>query len=65
MSAPLNHVLHAVIVSLLLYVIMRFVLKQSELKSQTRSVFMGLVAGLYMIMFGHQFPPSQLNNNIM
>ena len=64
MDSPVNHLLHALVLSLLLYVVMRFGLKQSEMKAQTRSLVVGLLAGLYMLLFGHGMP-TKLNKNLL
>ena len=64
MDSPINHLLHALVIALIIYVIMRFGLKQSEMKAQTRSLVVGLLAGLYMLLFGHGMP-TKLNKNIL
>jgi putative effector of murein hydrolase len=56
MEGTLNHVFHAFIITIILYVIMKFVLKQSETMSLNRSVLIGSIALIYMILFGHGFP---------
>ena len=55
MSA-LNHLLHAFLLSLILFVLMRFVLKQSQTMALNRSILLGAVALIYMILFGHGLP---------
>ena len=56
MEGPLKHLLHAFIISLILYVIMKFALKQSQNMSLNRSLLLGAVALIYMILFGHGLP---------
>jgi putative effector of murein hydrolase len=56
MEGPLNHVFHAFILTLLLYVIMKFLLRQSQTMSLNRSILIGAVALIYMILFGHGLP---------
>ena len=56
MEGVLNHVFHAVIITIILYVIMKFLLRQSQTMSLTRSIFIGAVALIYMILFGHGLP---------
>ena len=63
MEGPLQMVFHGALVAVVLFVVMRFVLKQSDAKSMTRSVFAGLVVALYMVMFGHGAPGS-INSNL-
>ena len=52
MEGPLEHLLHGAVLSAVLYFVMKFLLKQSENVAVTRSLFIGLVATLYMLMFG-------------
>ena len=63
MEGPLHMVFHGALVAVVLFVVMRFVLKQSESKSMTRAVFVGLVVSLYMVMFGHG-TPGRVNSNL-
>ena len=56
MESPLTHVSHGFVIALVLYLVMRFVLKQSEAVSQTRAIFIGLAASTYMVAFGHGMP---------
>jgi len=64
MVNPLMHLVHAAVVTVVLYLLMKFVLKQSDAKSMTRSVVIGLVAALYMVLFGHG-APNKLNHNLL
>lgn len=56
MEGPLTHVLHAFIITLLLYVLMKFALRQSQTMALNRSILIGAVALAYMILFGHGLP---------
>jgi hypothetical protein len=56
MEGPLNHVFHAFLITLLLYVVMKFILKQSQTMALNRSILIGAVALIYMILFGHGMP---------
>lgn len=56
MEGALNHVFHAFILTIFLYVIMKFILKQSQTMALTRSILIGAVALIYMILFGHGLP---------
>jgi len=49
-------VLHSVFISVIVYIIMVYVLKQNYMISETRSVFLGGIALLYMLMYGHSLP---------
>jgi len=50
------HLAHAAVVTAILYLIMSRLLKQSENVAVTRSVVIGLLAALYMVVFGHGMP---------
>jgi putative effector of murein hydrolase len=56
MESPLNHLFHAFIITILLYVLMKFVLKQSQNMALNRSILIGAAALIYMILFGHGMP---------
>lgn len=49
-------VLHSVVIALILYLVMVFALKQNYMVAETRSIFLGGVVLLYMLMFGHGLP---------
>jgi hypothetical protein len=59
-----EHVLHAVVLTAVLYLLMFYGLKQTSNVAFDRSVLVGCVALIYMILYGHQFPPTKLNPNI-
>ena len=63
MENPLIMVLHGAIISVVLYLVMKFALKQSDIKALTRSVLSGLLVSIYMIVFGHGLP-KQINSNL-
>ncbi len=56
MESALNHLFHSVILAVILYVLMRFVLKQSQNMSLNRSILIAALALIYMILFGHGLP---------
>ena len=56
--------IHSVIIAVVLYVIMKFILKQPEMMAQDRSILMGALALVYMILFGHKLP-THINTNII
>jgi hypothetical protein len=60
MESPLNHLFHAFIITLILYVLMKFLLKQSQTMALNRSILIGALALAYMILFGHGLP-TQIN----
>ena len=57
-------VIHSAIITAILYVIMKFVLKQPEMVAQDRSCLFGASVLIYMILFGHSLP-TIINKNIM
>jgi putative effector of murein hydrolase len=56
MEEVFNHLFHALIITIILYVIMKFVLKQSQRMALNRSFLAGAIALIYMILFGHGLP---------
>lgn len=62
-EGALMMVLHSVIIAVILYLIMAFGLKQDKTVAQDRSVLIGGVALVYMLLFGHGLPTS-VNPNI-
>ena len=53
MESALSHLFHASIITIILYVIMKFFLNQSYTMSLNRSILIGALALIYMILFGH------------
>ena len=62
-EGPLIMVLHGGVIALILFVLMKYVLKQSYTKALSRSVLCGLLASAYMIVFGHKLP-TKVNKNL-
>ena len=56
MESALVHLFHAFILTIVLYLLMRFALRQSQNMSLNRSLLIGAVALAYMILFGHGLP---------
>lgn len=56
MESTPTHIVHAALITAVLYLIMRFALGQSYKMAMTRSVLIGAVALIYMILFGHGLP---------
>jgi hypothetical protein len=55
--------IHSAIITVILYVIMKFLLKQSDMVAQDRSILIGALILVYMILFGHSLPRN-INRNI-
>ena len=64
MEGGLKMVFHALVISLILYVIMKYLLKQSNSKAIDRSVLIGALLLAYMVLFGHGMP-KRINSNIL
>ncbi len=56
MESALMHLFHALIITLILFIVMKYLLKQSQTRALTRSILIGAVALIYMILFGHGLP---------
>ena len=63
MESGFTMFIHSAIITVILYVIMKFLLKQSEMVAQDRSILIGALTLVYMIMFGHSLP-THINKNI-
>ena len=64
MESSFTMFFHSAIIAAVLYVIMKFGLKQSEMIAQDRSILIGALALVYMILFGHGLP-TNINKNIL
>lgn len=56
MEGALMMLVHSIIITVILYIIMKFFLKQSETMSLNRSIIIGALVLIYMILFGHGLP---------
>lgn len=56
MESALTHLFHAFIIAVILYLLMRFALRQSQTMAMNRSILMAAIALIYMILFGHGLP---------
>jgi len=63
MESGFTMFIHSAIITVVLYIIMKYILKQSETKAQDRSFLIGAVVLIYMILFGHGLP-THINGNI-
>ncbi len=55
--------LHAAMIGAVIYMMMRYILNQSELVAEDRSIVIAAFVLIYMVMFGHGMP-NQLNRNL-
>tara|TARA_Y100000389_G_C17400050_1_gene484805 strand:- start:133 stop:324 length:192 start_codon:yes stop_codon:yes gene_type:complete len=63
MERGLMMLLHSVIIGVLLYLVMIYLLKQSQVIAENRSVLIGAVVLIYMVVFGHGLP-NRINRNL-
>jgi len=56
--------MHSVIIGILLYVFMTFILGQKQIVAENRSILLGALTLVYMILFGHGLPSSSINKNL-
>jgi len=58
MERGLVMLLHSVIIAVIAFVVMVYVLKQNTSLAENRSLLIGSVSLIYMILFGHKLPTS-------
>jgi hypothetical protein len=63
MDNGLMMVLHSVIIGVFLYLFMIYILGQTQIVSQNRSIILAAIILIYMILFGHGLPTS-INKNL-
>ena len=63
MNKVCDHFCHSLILFAFLYMGMKL-LKQNPEKACTRSALIASLSFIYMIMFGHNFPPRGLNSHL-
>jgi len=55
--------IHAAMIGAVIYMTMRYILNQSALDAEDRSIVIAAFVLIYMVMFGHGLP-NQLNRNL-
>jgi len=55
--------IHAAMIGAVIYMTMRYILNQSALVAEDRSIVIAAFVLIYMVMFGHGLP-NQLNRNL-
>lgn len=58
METPVTMLIHALLIAVILYLVMVYGLHQADAIAQARSMMIGAVVLIYMLMFGHGFPMS-------
>ena len=51
-----DHLMHAVLLAVVVFLVLRYVAGQSNAKSVNNSVLVGVVAMVYMLVVGHGLP---------
>ena len=62
-SAPMM-VLHSIIIGVVIYFMMTIFIKLEPDASQTFSVLIAAVVLIYMIVFGHKLPSTDINHHL-
>jgi len=55
--------IHSAIIGILLYLFMMYILKQSQVVAENRSILLAALILAYMILYGHGLPTS-INKNL-
>ena len=58
MEAGRMMLLHSLVIGVLLYLFMIFILGQKQVVAENRSILIGALVLVYMILFGHGLPNS-------
>ncbi len=56
MESGLTVLLHSAIIGIILYVFMVYVLKQKQVVAENRSILLGAIVLMYMVVFGNGMP---------
>ena len=64
MLKELEHVMHSSVIGVVLYFVMIYALGQSQSMAMSRSVLLSALALVYMVMYGHSFPPGNINSSL-
>lgn len=57
--------LHSVIIGIFLYIFMLFALGQKQVVAENRSMVLAAISLIYMILFGHGMPTTNLNKDLL
>jgi len=63
METGLTMVLHSLIIGILLYLFMCYILGQTQIVAENRSILLASLILMYMILFGHGLP-NTINKNL-
>lgn len=60
MEAGRTMLMHSAVIAVAVYFALLYALGNSQAKAENRALLVGAVALIYMILFGHQFPPKRM-----
>ena len=63
-ESGLMMVIHSAIIAVILYLLMVMILRQRHNVALDRSILIGAIALVYMLLFGHGLP-TRINSNLM
>lgn len=61
MESPMEMLLHSVVISIAMFILLRFMVKQSNDKAATWSMLVGSFSLFYMLVWGHKMPSLNIN----
>jgi hypothetical protein len=64
-ESSLTMILHSVVIGILLFLVLFYGVKHPREKSIDKSVFLASIALAYMVMFGHELPSKNINQNLL
>jgi hypothetical protein len=56
MNRLVDHLMHAALLSVVVFLVLRYLVGQSNSRSVNNSVLVGVVAMVYMVVVGHGLP---------
>jgi hypothetical protein len=56
--------IHSILIGIVIYLVLIFLFKQSPAVAEDRSVLVGAIALVYMVLWGHKAPSTTINPNI-
>jgi hypothetical protein len=62
METPFMMLVHALLIAVIFYLVMVYALHQADSTAQARSMMIGAVVLIYMLLFGHALPTSMRYN---
>lgn len=64
MERGLIMVFHSIVISVILYIVLVLIFKQNKMVAENRSVLLGALVLVYMVLFGHGLP-TKINKGLM